>query len=204
MVTWRDHADRWVGKVFGEHKGLGPWLLRGRRVRVFLPGSWRMSKGSPDGEVCRGHFKQKKEIVDAKAWLWKHNIGVLVILLYLENRTCKHASEGLERGEQQRWADQLRDRNDFARSLQEPLDLRKVKSSSCVRKCSVVYDSVIPWSVAHQIPLFMGFSRQEYWSEFPRPPPGDLLDQQNPLLLRLLHWQAGSLPRRHVGNSHHR
>ena len=30
--------------------------------------------------------------------------------------------------------------------------------------------------VACQAPLSMGFSRQEYWSGFPRPPPGDLPD----------------------------
>ena len=28
--------------------------------------------------------------------------------------------------------------------------------------------------VAHQAPLSMGFSRQEYWSELPFPSPGDL------------------------------
>ena len=28
------------------------------------------------------------------------------------------------------------------------------------------------WTVAHQAPLFMGFSRQEYWSGWPCPPPG--------------------------------
>ena len=28
--------------------------------------------------------------------------------------------------------------------------------------------------VAHQVPLSMGFSRQEYWSGLPCPPPGDL------------------------------
>ena len=33
---------------------------------------------------------------------------------------------------------------------------------------------VIPWTVAHQAPLSMGFSRQEYWSELPFPLPGDL------------------------------
>ena len=27
--------------------------------------------------------------------------------------------------------------------------------------------------LAHQAPLSMGFSRQEYWSELPFPPPGD-------------------------------
>ena len=31
-----------------------------------------------------------------------------------------------------------------------------------------------PWTVALQTPLSMGFSRQEYWSELPCPPPGDL------------------------------
>ena len=30
--------------------------------------------------------------------------------------------------------------------------------------------------VAHQAPLSMGFSRQEYWSGLPCPPPGDLPD----------------------------
>ena len=34
----------------------------------------------------------------------------------------------------------------------------------------------IPWTVAHQAPLSMEFSRQEYWSGLPFPPPGDLLD----------------------------
>ena len=33
-----------------------------------------------------------------------------------------------------------------------------------------------PWTVALQSPLPMGFSRQEYWSELPFPPPGDLPD----------------------------
>ena len=41
----------------------------------------------------------------------------------------------------------------------------------------------------------MGFSGQEYWSGLPRPPPGDPPDPGiEPHRLRLLHWQAGSLP----------
>ena len=32
------------------------------------------------------------------------------------------------------------------------------------------------WTVAHQAPLSMGFSQQEYWSGLPFPPPGDLPD----------------------------
>ena len=32
----------------------------------------------------------------------------------------------------------------------------------------------IPWTVAHQAPLSMGFSRPEYWSGLPFPSPEDL------------------------------
>ena len=54
----------------------------------------------------------------------------------------------------------------------------------CVSVCTVllfsryvVSDSfVTPWIVAHQVPLSMGFSRQEYWRELPFPFPGYLLD----------------------------
>ena len=31
-----------------------------------------------------------------------------------------------------------------------------------------------PWTVAWQVLLSMGFSRQKYWSGLPRPPPGDI------------------------------
>ena len=31
-----------------------------------------------------------------------------------------------------------------------------------------------PWTVGHQAPLSMEFSRQEYWNGLPFPPPGDL------------------------------
>ena len=38
----------------------------------------------------------------------------------------------------------------------------------------VVSNSVTPWTVAHQAPLSMGFSREEYWNGLPCAPPGDL------------------------------
>ena len=41
---------------------------------------------------------------------------------------------------------------------------------------SVVSDAGTPWTVAHQAPLSMGFSRQEYYSGLPFPSPGDLPD----------------------------
>ena len=43
---------------------------------------------------------------------------------------------------------------------------------------SVVSDSAIPWSVTCQAPLFMKFSRQEYWSGLPFPSPEDLPNDQ--------------------------
>ena len=39
--------------------------------------------------------------------------------------------------------------------------------------CSIVSDSLRPpWTIAHQAPLSLGFSRQEYWSGLPCPPSG--------------------------------
>ena len=35
-------------------------------------------------------------------------------------------------------------------------------------------NSVTPWTLAHQAPQSMGFSRHEYWSGLPFPSPGDL------------------------------
>ena len=32
------------------------------------------------------------------------------------------------------------------------------------------------WTIALRAPLSMGFSRQEYWTGLPSPPPGDLPD----------------------------
>ena len=46
----------------------------------------------------------------------------------------------------------------------------KMKLLSCVQLF------VIPWTLAYQVPLFMEFSRQEYWSRLPFPSPGDLLN----------------------------
>ena len=45
----------------------------------------------------------------------------------------------------------------------------------CMRSCfSCVWLFATLWTVAHQAPLSMGFSRQEYWSGLPCPSPGDL------------------------------
>ena len=53
-------------------------------------------------------------------------------------------------------------------------------------------DSATPWTAAHQAPLAMGFSRQEYWSGEVFPSPADLpnpgIEPRSPAL-----W-ADSLP----------
>ena len=45
----------------------------------------------------------------------------------------------------------------------------------CVRNCfnRVLFFATL-WTVAHQTPLSMGFSKQEYWSRLPCPSPGHL------------------------------
>ena len=53
---------------------------------------------------------------------------------------------------------------------------------------------------ANQAPLSLGFSRQEYQSELPCPPPGDLPDPgMKPTSPA---WQADSLPLSHLGSLH--
>ena len=75
-------------------------------------------------------------------------------------------------------------------------------SSACVLVLSClsrVWLFVTPWNTAHQSPLSMGFSRQEYWSGLPCPPQGDLpklgikpVFPESPVLqadsLLLSHW----------------
>ena len=45
-----------------------------------------------------------------------------------------------------------------------------------VKSLSRVQLFVIPWTLDHQAPPSIGFSRQEYWSGLPFPSPGDLPD----------------------------
>ena len=52
---------------------------------------------------------------------------------------------------------------------------------------------VTPWTVTLQVPLSMWFSRREYWSGLPWPPPGDLPQPGiEPVSLMSLRWLAGS------------
>ena len=75
-------------------------------------------------------------------------------------------------------------------------------SHGCVlSRFSSVWLFVTPWTVAHQAPLSMGFSRQEYWSGLPCPPPGYLhnpgIKPVSPVSSAL---KADSLLLSHLGN----
>ena len=69
----------------------------------------------------------------------------------------------------------------------------------CVLSClSHMQLFVTPWTVAHQAPLSMGFSRQEYWSRFPFP--GDLPNPGiGPMSTAAPALQVDSLPLRPQG-----
>ena len=69
----------------------------------------------------------------------------------------------------------------------------KVKSLSRVQLFATL------WTVGHQAPLSMGFSRQEYWSGLPFPSPEDLpdpgIEPRSPAL------QADALPSEPIGTA---
>ena len=82
-------------------------------------------------------------------------------------------------------------------SLQVPA---YVMTRSEVKSLSRAWLFVTPWTVAYQVPLAMGCSRQEYWSGLPSPSPGDLpdpgIEPGSPAL------QADALPSEPPGKPH--
>ena len=56
-----------------------------------------------------------------------------------------------------------------AKVLKTERDMKVLVTQSCLTLCSLV-------DCSRQVPLSMGFSRQEYWSGLPFPSPGDLPD----------------------------
>ena len=70
----------------------------------------------------------------------------------------------------------------FFSFLQNPQLLAHSGGGLVIKLCPTL---AIPWTVACQVPLSKGFSRQEYWSGLPFPSPEDLPTQG--LNLGLLH-----------------
>ena len=79
-------------------------------------------------------------------------------------------------------ATRSRKRQGMNSSLQPPGAISSAKPGFLPRACvcaQLIQSCLIlcsPWTVAHQAPLSMGFSRQEHWSGVPCPPPGDFPD----------------------------
>ena len=77
-----------------------------------------------------------------------------------------------------------------------PLPLGRISMLCYVGVLSHVWLFVTPWTTACQVPLSMGFSRQEYWSGFSFPPPGDLpntgIEAESPewSLYHCITWEA--------------
>ena len=76
---------------------------------------------------------------------------------------------------------------------------------SCYLCCCLVAKSrptlLWPSGLQPKAPLSKGLPRQEYWNGLPFPSPGDFPDLGSTLwILHHLHWQAGSLPLRHLAS----
>ena len=71
------------------------------------------------------------------------------------------------------------------------------KMLRCMLTLSCVRFFLTPWTITHQVPLSMEFSRQEYWGRLPCPPAGELPDPgikpTSPA------WQVDSLPLGYLG-----
>ena len=87
-------------------------------------------------------------------WIWALKVWPKIILGHDERTQFSHNSLSVC----------------LLRSYVDGLWYPKVKSLSHVQLFATL------WTVAHQAPLSMGFSRQEYWSGLAFPSPGDLPD----------------------------
>ena len=73
------------------------------------------------------------------------------------------------------------------------------KGTIVAKLLSYVWQFATPWTVAHQVPLFVGLTRQEYWSGMPFLSPEDLL---NPgIKPASLPWQSGFFTHRATGET---
>ena len=80
---------------------------------------------------------------------------------------------------------------------EEPGGLQSMGSQRA-RHDRATFTSLHLWTVAHQVPLPMGFPKQEYWSGLPFPSPGNLpnrgIEPESP------DWRVYSLPLSHQGS----
>ena len=144
------------------------WKRKWRPTPVFFPGKshgWRNLAGcSPWGSQRVGHDWVTNTHTHARSYGW-------VVLLYSRNQ--HHAVKQFSSNRKERIHHQI------AHTVSDGVSWGEVSSLGhtgccCCLLLSRVQLCATPWSVAPQAPLSMGFSRQEYWSGLPCPPPGDL------------------------------
>ena len=82
------------------------------------------------------------------------------------------------------------------RPMSQLEDRQRVNSPLCMHAQSLNHVRLFanPWTVAHQTPLSMDFSRQEEWVAISSP---EIFPTQGSNL-HLLHWQADSFPLSHL------
>ena len=121
----------------------------------------------------------------------------LGIILYLS--TTKQGKAGLSIPEDVVWGSHSGTQpGGILHGICVPCDLASPLKRVCMlSQFSCVRLIVTPWTTAHQAPLSMGFSRQEYWSGLPFPSPGDLphpgREHESLTSPGLLRWQVGPL-----------
>ena len=100
-------------------------------------------------------MEQLKDLISSK---WKRQSGFVFCVCVCEREKERGKKRGRERE---------RERETFCRCC-------NIKRPSVSQSVICAWLFVTPWTVAHQAPLSMEFSRQEYWSGLAFPSPGDL------------------------------
>ena len=143
-------------------KGDQPWVFIGRtdvetETRIFWPldaKCWLIWKDPNAGKYWRQEEKgtTKDEMVGWHHQLNGHGFGWTPAVCDGQGGLACCSSWGRKESDTTEWAEM--NWSHFSR----------------------VWLFAILWTIVHQAPLSMGFSRQEYWSGLPSPPPGDLPD----------------------------
>ena len=114
--------------------------------------------------------------------LWEFAKHVCLLLSWKTYHILKRGLAGLDQGATcitANWASDVTGQGPRVLSSSAPFSLCVMLLWSwvcvCLLSCfSWVQLFAILWDTARQAPLSMGFSRKEYWSGLPCPPPGDL------------------------------
>ena len=140
-----------------------PWTIQSMEFSSLLQGIFP-TQGSNQGLQ---HCRRILYCLSYQRSLKKHKKGTtLKTEVEKPGRDSRRKQDGRE--VQRKTSQSYRDGSKEVSQLNKA---RGVNTCAC-QVASVVSNSL--WTAACQPPLSMGFSRQEYWSGLPCPPPGDL------------------------------